>query len=56
MICGVSGTLSKNNFDELIKRMGCKQDRVYKTPGRKGERARVWMGIRLKRADERETA
>jgi phage/plasmid-associated DNA primase len=48
--------LSKNNFDERIKRLGCKQDRVYKIPGRKGERVRAWIGIRLKSAEERETA
>jgi putative DNA primase/helicase len=47
--------LPKSNFDERIKRMGCKQERPYRTPGRKGERVRAWMGIRLKTADERGT-
>lgn len=48
--------LPKNDFGERIRRLGCKQDRVYRTPGRKGERVRAWIGIRLKSADERETS
>jgi putative DNA primase/helicase len=48
--------LTKNDFDERIKRLGCKQDRPYEIPGRKGKRVRAWIGIRLKSPDERETA
>jgi phage/plasmid-associated DNA primase len=44
--------LSKGLFDERLQKLGRKQDRVRPDGGRDTNQIRVWLGIRLRAAED----
>jgi putative DNA primase/helicase len=44
--------LSKDSFDERLEKLGRKRERVRPDGGRETKQVRVWLGIRLKNAND----
>jgi phage/plasmid-associated DNA primase len=49
---GDKHSLSKGLFDERLQKLGRKQDRIRPDGGRDTKQIRVWLGIRLRTAQD----